>query len=244
MAALLPPTGPDDGEPAVAEGGDAILDRLLARYHEAADTVFMDGSTPWEVDEAMVDFGFALGPYEAQDLTGLDIEFVQRRRRDANRAPNRRHIPILDRMIELGKLGRKTGAGWYRYPGGGGKVDDPIVADLALEESHFERRTRTDYSADQIRDRLLLALINEAADLLHDGTAATARDIDLVMIHRLGFPASRGGLMRYADSLGAAHIVERLQALIPEDPVAWAISPRLLTAAKTGQKLADHDGST
>ncbi|WP_323784896.1 3-hydroxyacyl-CoA dehydrogenase family protein [Thalassovita sp.] len=236
MAATRPPATPDDPDPATVA---AITNRLLARYHEAADTVFMDGSTPWEVDEAMVEFGFTMGPYEAQDLTGLDIADANRRRQHASRDPNRRHIPIVGRMLELGKLGRKAGAGWYRYPGGGGKVDDPIVADLALEESHFERRTRTDYSADQIRDRLLLALINEACDILHDGTA-TARDIDLVSVQQLGFPAARGGLLRYADGLGAAHIVARLQALTAEDPVAWKISPLLQVAAQSGKNLTDH----
>ena len=118
-----------------------IGNRILARYREAADTVFMDGSTPWEVDEAMVKFGYAMGPYEAQDLSGLDIAHANRRRQAATRDPNRRYIPIADRLIELGKLGKKSGAGRYRYPGGGGKVEDPIVADLAIEESHFAGST-------------------------------------------------------------------------------------------------------
>ena len=89
-----------------------IGNRILARYREAADTVFIDGSTPWEVDDAMVDFGYAIGPYEAQDLSGLDIAYANRQRQARARDPNRRYIPIADRMIELGKLGRKTGAGW------------------------------------------------------------------------------------------------------------------------------------
>ena len=122
--------------------GRAIGRRLLARYSEAAETVLMDGSTPWEVDEAMVEFGFATGPFEAQDNTGLDLAHAERRRQDATRDPNRRYIPVADRMVELGKLGRKTGAGWYRYPGGGGKVDDPIVADLALEEARYAKVER------------------------------------------------------------------------------------------------------
>lgn len=107
-----------------------VGNRILARYREAADTLLMDGSTPWEIDEAMVEFGYAMEPYTAQDLSGLDIAHANRRRQDATRNPARRYMPIADRMIELGKLGRKTCAGWYRYPGGGGRVEDPIVADL------------------------------------------------------------------------------------------------------------------
>ena len=225
--------------PVIAGVCDGFIgNRILARYREAADTVFMDGSTPWEVDEAMVEFGYAMGPYEAQDLSGLDIAHANRRRQDATRDPNRRYIPIADRMVELGKLGKKTGAGWYRYPGGGGKVDDPIVADLALEECHFAGRTRTDYEGDEIRRRLLLAMINEAADILHEGIAQSAADIDLVTVLGYGFPRWRGGLMHYADTLGAAMIVEQLRVLEQEDSIAWKISPLLLDCAQKGLLLA------
>jgi 3-hydroxyacyl-CoA dehydrogenase len=216
-----------------------IGNRILARNREAADTVFMDGSTPWDVDEAMVDFGYAMGPYEAQDLSGLDIAHANRRRQDATRDPARRYIPIADRMVELGKLGRKTGAGWYRYPGGGGKVDDPIVADLALEEAHFAGRTRTDYSHDEIRRRLILAMINEACDILSEGIAQSAADIDLVTVFGYGFPRWRGGLMCHADTIGAARLVDEITELAKEDPVAWRLSPVLAECANRGIALAD-----
>ena len=216
-----------------------IGNRILARYREAADTVLMDGSTPWEIDEAMTEFGYAMGPYEAQDLSGLDIAHANRRRQDATRDPKRRYIPIADRMVELGKLGRKTGAGWYRYPGGGGKVDDPIVADLALEEAHFAGIERTNYEPDEIRERLLLAMINEAADILADGIAQNARDIDLVTVFGYGFPRWRGGLMHYADSLGVRNIVNDLKRLAGEDEVAWQVSPTLIHCAEAGVALKD-----
>lgn len=216
-----------------------IGNRILQRYREAADTVFMDGSTPWEVDEAMVEFGYAMGPYEAQDLSGLDIAYANRRRQDATRDPNRRYIPIADRMVELGKLGKKTGAGWYRYPGGAGKVEDPIVADLALEESHFAGRTRTDYKPDEIRRRLLLAMINEAADILEEGIAQSAQDIDIVTVFGYGFPRWRGGLMHYADTLGAAQILADLEALCHEDPLVWKPSKVVVDCAAKGIPFAD-----
>jgi 3-hydroxyacyl-CoA dehydrogenase len=217
-----------------------IGNRILARYREAADTVFMDGSTPWEIDAAMQNFGYPMGPYEAQDLSGLDIAHANRRRQDATRDPNRRYVPIADRMIALGKLGRKTGAGWYKYSDGNAKAEDPIVADIALKESHLAGRTRTDYAADEISKRLVLAMINEAADILHEGIAQSARDIDIVTVSGYGFPRWRGGLMHYADSIGAAVIVRDLEVLAKEDPVAWKISPVLSKAAQDGTALADH----
>lgn len=221
-----------------------IGNRILARYREAADTVFMDGSTPWEVDAAMENFGYAMGPYEAQDLSGLDIAHANRRRQDATRDPKRRYIPIADRMIELGKLGQKTSAGWYRYPGGAGKVEDPIVADLAIEEAHFAKRERTDYAEEEIRERLVLAMINEAADILDEGIAQSAADIDLVTVFGYGFPRWRGGLMHYADTIGADAIVARLCDLAKEDPIAWRISPLLERCAAKGTRLANAAPST
>lgn len=216
-----------------------IGNRILARYREAADTILLDGAAPWEVDEAMVAFGYAMGPFEAQDLSGLDIAHANRRRQDATRDPKRRYIPIADRMIELGKLGKKVGAGWYRYPGGGGKVEDPIVADLAREEAHFAKITQREFDEAEITERLLLAMINEAADILGEGIAASARDIDLVTVFGYGFPRWRGGLMQYADTLGVNNIVAQLEVLEQEDPIAWRISPVLKRLAKTGGRLAD-----
>ena len=216
-----------------------IGNRILFRYREAADTVFMDASTPWEIDEAMVEFGYAMGPYEAQDLSGLDIAFANRRRLDDTRDPNRRYIPIADRMVELGKLGKKAGAGWYRYPGGGGKVEDPIVADLAIEEAHFAKITRYELSEDDIRHRMMMAMINEACDILHEGIAASARDIDLVTVFGYGFPRWRGGLMHYADTLGAGAILEALNVLAKEDPLVWKPSPLIEECAAKGLRFAD-----
>ena len=211
-----------------------IGNRILARYREAADTIFMDGSTPWAIDEAMVEFGYAMGLYETQDLSGLDISYANRRRQNATRDPNRRYIPIADRMVERGDLGRKTGAGWYSYSDDGGKIQNPIVADLAIEEASLAGCERTDYTADEIRERLLLAMINEAAEILNEGIAQNARDIDLVTVFGYGFPRWRGGLMHYADTIGAEVIVKKLEALCKEDPLVWKISPLLHRCAESG----------
>lgn len=216
-----------------------IGNRILARYREAADTVLMDGSTPWDVDEAMVEFGYPMGPYEAQDLSGLDIAYANRKRQAAIRDPNRRYIPISDRMVEEGRLGRKASVGWYRYPGGGGKVVDPLIEDLVREEAYFAKVPRRDYSHDEIRTRLVCAMINEAADILYEGIAATAADIDLVTIYGYGFPRWRGGLMYYADSIGAAALLKQIEEFGKEDPVAWKASPLLKRLAETGGRFGD-----
>jgi 3-hydroxyacyl-CoA dehydrogenase len=216
-----------------------IGNRILARYREAADTVLMDGSTPWDVDEAMVEFGYPMGPYEAQDLSGLDIAYANRKRQAMTRDPNRRYIPISDRMVEEGRLGRKASVGWYRYPGGGGKVVDPLIEDLVREEAYFAKVTRRDYSHDEIRIRLVCAMINEAADILDEGIARTAADIDLVTIYGYGFPRWRGGLMYYADCIGAAALLKQIEAFAREDPVVWKVSPLLERLAECGGRFQD-----
>lgn len=217
-----------------------IGNRILARYREAADTILMDGAAPWDVDETMVTFGYAMGPYEAQDMSGLDIAHANRRRQDETRDPNRRYIPIADRMVAEGRLGKKTSVGWYRYPGGGGKVIDPLIEDLVREEAYFAKVEQRDFSEAEICERLVLAMINEAANILHEGIAASSRDIDLVTVFGYGFPRWRGGLMCYADTLGAAHIVERLRAFAKEDPLVWAVSPALEWCVQNDVSIADY----
>lgn len=217
------------GLPAVTgcPGQRALGTRIFARLCAVADAVFFDGSTPWEVDEALVAFGFPLGPYEAEDLLGLDL--TRARAPD----PPGRAVPLSGRMGELGKLGRKTGAGWYRYPGGGGKVEDPIVADLALEEAYFAGIPRTDYRADEITRRLVLAVTNEAARLADQG--ADPADIDRVACRALGFPGQ--GPLAWAQDQGLGDIVAQLDALTPEDPVAFAPAVCMRRAAAGGAPL-------
>ncbi len=208
-------------------------ERLQMRLLEAADTLLMDGSTPWDIDEAMEEFGYHMGVYEAQDLIGTDIAYAIRQRMP--RDPARRHIPIADRAVEEGRLGKKASVGWYRYPGGEGKVIDPLIEDLCREEAHFAGVTPRHITADDIRARLLLAQINEAAAAL--GAGIPPGDLDLLSTHALGFPSRWGGLLRFADRLGAPAILTALTDLQAEDPVAWKPAPELVHAARTGQPL-------
>jgi 3-hydroxyacyl-CoA dehydrogenase len=213
--------------------GPFVSERLQMRMLEAADTLLMDGATPWEVDEALEDFGYRMGQYEAQDLIGTDVAYTIRKRTVLR--PGRRYIPIADRAVEEGRLGKKASVGWYRYPGGEGKVIDPLVEDLCREEAHFAGVTSRQFSDDDLRERQLLALINEAAWAVGQGCSASV--VDLLTVQALGFPADLGGVMYFADLLGAEAICDALEALAQEDPFAWAIAPVLQDAAKAGLLL-------
>ncbi|GHE03298.1 enoyl-CoA hydratase [Defluviimonas sp. 20V17] len=216
-----------------------IGNRILARCDDEADALLIEGSTPWDIDEAMVDFGYAMGPYERQDLAGLDIAHANRRRRDAGRDPARRCNPISDRMVAEGRLGRKTAVGWYRYPGGGGKVLDPLIEDLIREEAYFAKVARREFSADQIRRRLLLAMINEASEILAEGIAERAADIDLVTLLATGFPRWRGGLMHYADTLGAKAILAGIEDQAKAAGLDWRPSRVIEECAAKGLRFSD-----
>jgi len=226
--------------PVVAAVCDGFIgNRILARYREAADTLLMDGCTPWDIDAAMVDFGYAMGPYAAQDLSGLDIAHANRRRQDATRDPARRYIPIADHVVAAGRLGRKTGAGWYHYPADGGRQIDPAIETIILQEAASAGIDRRVFSTGDIQDRLVLAMINEAADILYDGIAATAADIDLVLVNGYSFPRWRGGLMHYADQIGVDRVLAMLRMFAAEDPLVWHPSPVIIACAEAKISLAD-----
>ena len=207
----------------VPVGRASVGTRLLNRLYETADTLLIEGAVPHELDEAMLAFGYDMGVYEAQDLIGLDVAYAARKRQADTRNPERRYVPISDRMVEEGRLGKKVGVGWYRYPGGGGAVIDPLVEDLVREEAWFAGIEPRPFTVATMQRRLLLGLIHEGALMLEDGTAPDARQIDRVAVAGLGFPSGMGGPMACADRLGLAAIRADLADLAQEDPVVWCV---------------------
>jgi len=177
-----------------------IGNRILMSYREAIDGLLLDGAMPWEIDEAMVDFGYPMGPYTMQDLAGLDISYAERQRRAPMRDPDKRYVAIGDKLVESGRLGQKSGAGWYNYGDGQkNKKRDPAVEALILSEAEAAGVTRKSFDAITIQDIALGAMISEAQAILDEGIALSPTDIDLVLVHGYGFPRWRGGLMFHAD---------------------------------------------
>ncbi|PSL18691.1 FAD-dependent oxidoreductase [Shimia abyssi] len=219
-----------------------IGNRILARYREAADTLLLEGALPDQVDAAMRDFGYAMGLYETNDLSGLDIGYANRRRQDENRDPHRRYVAIADKLVDAGRLGRKSGAGWYDYSDG--LAVDPKVAELVAAESEAVGVARREISADEIVQTLMLAMINEAAVILHEGIAQSARDIDLVTVFGYGFPRWRGGLMCYADMLGPDAVLQGLERLAEQDPMVWTPSALIRECVANGTAFADAGSGT
>jgi 3-hydroxyacyl-CoA dehydrogenase len=201
-----------------------IGNRILAAYRRQADYLLMDGAMPEDVDAAMRAFGMPMGPYELQDLTGLQIAWANRKRQAATRPPEERYVPIGDKLCEAERLGQRSGAGWYRYDDNSrSPIPDPYVADLIRS---LGAGTQV-FSRDDIINRILAAIINEGARIVEEGIAERPLDIDMVMIHGYGFPRWRGGPMQYATETGLDQIKADMAQVAAQSPNSWVISDML-----------------
>ena len=171
-----------------------IGNRMMSAYRRTCEYMIEDGAMPADVDGAMRDFGFPMGIFEMQDLAGNDISWAMRKRQAATRDPAVRYVDIADKLCEQGRFGRKTGRGWYRYDGNV-RADDPEVEALILAESARKGKTRQPISKHAIMVEILRAMQSEGDEMLTEGIAAKASDIDVVMVNGYGFPRWHGGPM-------------------------------------------------
>jgi 3-hydroxyacyl-CoA dehydrogenase len=181
-----------------------VGNRMLRQRNVAAERLLLEGALPQDIDAALVDFGFPMGPLAASDLAGLDIGWRMRKAAGFR-------AEIADALCELGRFGQKTGRGFYHYePGSRTPLPDPEVEQLIVEASKRLGIARRAFAADEIVERLLYPLINEGARILDEGIAARAGDIDVIWAFGYGFPVWRGGPMHYADRIGLKVIRDRL----------------------------------
>lgn len=216
-----------------------IGNRILTRYRQTCDVMLIEGALPAQVDEAMRGFGMAMGPYEVQDLSGLDIAYANRKRLGWKTKSGFRYVPIADRIVEeTGRLGRKTGAGWYDYPEGK-PVPSALIDAIVVEESARAGIARRDFTEDEIVSRATAAMVEEGFRILSEGIAARSADIDLVLVHGYGFPRWRGGPMHWAGRIGLTEILRRIEGYAAEDPLSWAVPDLLARAVADGKTPED-----
>jgi len=199
-----------------------IGNRMLAAYRRAADYLLADGAMPSQIDAAMRGFGMPMGPYELQDLTGLQIGWANRKRLAPTRAPSERYIPIADQLCEMGRFGQRAGRGWYLYEGS--KQEDTEVEAMVRYYREAEGITPQSFSSCQISSRLMAALINEGQRILEEGIAASAGDIDVVQMLGYGFPRWRGGPMHYGSTL--PDLNEMVANLAAQSPGSWVLADK------------------
>jgi 3-hydroxyacyl-CoA dehydrogenase len=227
--------------PTGAEGAGA---RLLARFEAVAEALVFAGAAPWDLDAAAEAAGFAQGPCALMDRLGVD-SVLPRRARLAAAGVALPDPGVIARMVAEGRLGRRASVGWFRYPGGGGQVTDPLIEDLVREEAWFARHRQRTLPEPVLARHLLAALIDEAARLLDEGAVASSDDIDLTAALVLGFPPRMGGPVRLADRWGAKAALAAVQALAKDLTGMAGVPPpsaRLVRAASDGQPLAAWRG--
>jgi 3-hydroxyacyl-CoA dehydrogenase len=216
-----------------------IGNRILAVYRQAADYMLEDGASPYQIDEAVREFGYPMGPYQVTDLAGGDIGWATRKRRAATRDPRARYVEIADRICERGWFGQKTGRGYYLYAKGSrsGTPDPEVLAIVDAERRRAGVEPRS-FSNEEIVRRYLAAMINEGANVVHEGIALRPLDVDVTFIAGYGFPRHRGGPMKYADTVGLARVLADIREFAEEDPLFWRPSPLLVDLVERG---ADFD---
>ena len=188
-----------------------IGNRMLRQYVRETQLCLLQGATPQQVDQAIKNFGMAMGPLSVSDLAGLDISYNARR----NLPPELRGKPetyaVADELVEQGRLGQKSGQGYYNYSKEHGQQPAPEVDEIISQMADKFGVTRRTLSDEEIVSRLMLTLINEGFRILEEGIAQRASDIDVVYVNGYGFPAYRGGPMFYASLLGYDKVLEQIK---------------------------------
>lgn len=172
-----------------------IGNRIMSAYRRECDYMLEEGALPQDVDAAMRDFGFAMGIFAMQDMAGLDIAWAMRKRQAAARPADMRYVDIPDQLCEMGRFGRKTGAGWYDYSSDPKGAPDPLVEGIIVRASADKGIDRVPLSADEIMGRIIGVMLDEGRKILDEGIAQSPEAIDVVMVNGYGFPRWRGGPM-------------------------------------------------
>lgn len=208
-----------------------IGNRMLMFYGAEAEFLLEEGATPEQIDRVIEAFGFAMGPLAVRDLAGNDIGWAIRKGRRL--PPDERWSPILERLVAAGRLGQKSGRGFYRYEGRARLADPEVLAliEQVSRELGIGRRAIPD---EEILDRLLHPLVNEGARIVEEGIALRAGDVDVVYVNGYGFPAWRGGPMYWAQQSGLDRVVATMRRLAPTHGARWRPAALIERLAASG----------
>jgi 3-hydroxyacyl-CoA dehydrogenase len=217
-----------------------IGNALFRNYTREAHFLLEEGALPHEVDAALTKFGYAMGIFAVHDMAGNDVGHQTRKAQMATRPTDRRWNDLIMKLVDQGRLGQKSGAGWYRYePGERKPLRDPAVEAFIVEESKRLGIQRQPVSEEEILKRCLYGMINEGARLLEQGIALRAGDIDVVYVTGYGFPADRGGPMYMADRIGLASVCEDVKRFHAVHGHWWQPAPLLERLAREGGRFFD-----
>jgi 3-hydroxyacyl-CoA dehydrogenase len=223
-----------------------VGNRMFGPYRREAQFLVEEGASVEAVDNALYDFGMAMGPLATGDLAGLDVGWRIRKEFRHLQIPGVRQAFIEDRLCELGRFGQKTGAGWYKYDENRKPTADPQVADLIRQWTCEAGIPQRQIPTEEIVDRCIYTLVNEGARLLEEGIALRAVDIDIIYLNGYGFPAYRGGPMWYADTVGLKKVLERVREFRQRLGNWWEpalLLQRLASQGKTFAEFSSRQGA-
>jgi 3-hydroxyacyl-CoA dehydrogenase len=218
-----------------------VGNRMFGPYRREAQFLIEEGADVETVDQALVEFGNAMGPLATGDLAGLDVGWRIRKEYRHLEKPGTRQPFAEDRLCELGRYGQKTMKGWYRYDEDRRASTDPEVTTLVRKWSADAGIPQRQISAAEIVDRCVYALVNEGARILEEGYALRAVDIDIIYLNGYGFPAYRGGPMWHADTVGLKKVYKRICEFHQQHGELWTPAPLLRRLAEAGKTFAEFD---
>ncbi len=217
-----------------------IGNALFRNYTREAHFLVEDGALPHEVDAALKKFGYAMGIFAVHDMAGNDVGYQTRKAQMTTRPTDRRWNDLIMKLCDLGRLGQKSGKGWYRYEAGDRTPQrDPELERFIVEESARMGIVRQPISEDDIIKRCLYGMVNEGARLLEHGIALRPSDIDITYLTGYGFPAHHGGPMYLADRIGLANVLADIQQLHARYGHWWQPAPLLEQLVREGRRFAD-----
>jgi 3-hydroxyacyl-CoA dehydrogenase len=205
-----------------------IVNRMLSKRSREAFFLVEEGASPADIDKVLLDYGFPMGPFALGDLAGLDVQAAARKARAATATERELRADFPEQLVAQGRLGQKTGSGWYLYDEARKASPDPRTAEMIAAHAARHGLTLRAIGADEIRERLLYAMVNEGAKLLSEGIAARPHEIDVAMVNGLGWPAYTGGPMHWADHIGLDKVLASIERFRAEQGDAyWTPAPLL-----------------
>jgi 3-hydroxyacyl-CoA dehydrogenase len=220
-----------------------VGNRMMLPYMREAHFLVEEGASPEQVDRALLDFGMAMGILAVEDMGGIDLSWRVRQEYKHLEKPGERVPLVLEKLYRLGRLGQKTGAGWYRYGPDRKPIPDPEVQSLIEATAKEAGISRRAISGEEIIERCIYVMINEGARILEEGHALRAGDIDTIYLAGYGFPGYRGGPMWYADTVGLERILKRILAFREQHGPSWEPAPLLKRLVEEGNTFAGFDAA-